>query len=185
MNKELLLRTAEVMDRVEYYDQSEWIDQMVLESQRFEEDGKMIYPEEGFCNTAACWLGSCAVSPIVPEIWIKRWGTDRDRGPGMPAAQRFTIENANGDPRMAYGDEDLVSLFDIPRTHYNSLVDGSADCNYGFFHWANNYGHEGDLPRNKRAGPKHVATAIRKYVETDGQIMEDYLDWKVMGKYHD
>jgi len=185
MNKEAILKSAEIMERVaeSEFSQSTWVFQNhkseevvwspynslsyrsgaitqygltgcyeVMESTR---------PKEGFCETVACWLGHCALSGEFDGLKVVRHPTSFG---SIRYSHHIVFENSvkHWDSHAA------AALFEIDYDVAVHLTDGAADVYYGFYHWCNN------LPEFEKASPAHVAIALRKLVETDGSIVDDY-----------
>jgi len=155
MNKELLLKSAEIMDNLDpkIYNQSDWFTRP-----KFERKDPETGLPEGFCGTAACWLGHMAISPEIPGIQVM------DRGESHPNPD-YRYYAGNGNPSQSSG-QIASKVFDIPYEHVMEMVGSMANRPGGFFWYASDAGV---------ASPtKMVASAIRNYVETNGEIMDQF-----------
>jgi len=179
MNTERLLKTAAIMEALPpaLYNQNAWLlgDDSTLENAPVEElsityEGKPVRVLENFCGTAACVLGHAAFDPefqhaglrvaIVQDSWgdvdaeVVLVGKNREVEVGLTAAASF------------YGiDLSLASaLFGW----------GASDWhNSGFYtYFAETYA--------EYISPAIVARAIRAFVESDGMVVVDHMNKKLV-----
>lgn len=156
--KELLLKSAVIMDGIasNHYDQTQFFGHEVEKLESSHADFRVDLPED-FCGTAACWLGHCALSPEIPELFLSK--------PLGFINPRIVCESGK-----TYEDA-VVEVFGISMDHACALTHLNAAQRGGFYLWA--IGAGGD--RREEASPKEVGQALRLYVSTDGLVMDEYL----------
>ena len=179
MNKDRLLALADYMDKVkaDTYDQDSFFDfsnhsltkddiTLVKGVVGGHSDNSVhkITLREGFCGTTACVLGHAAFVPgTTLSAFIRGWDLDEGGKPGDDVDADVGFIDANGQviTGMAAG----VHEFGIPRDHCEVMFSDSGEENTRAF-----YGAEDDW-----VSPQQVAAAIRNYVATDGQSINDIL----------
>jgi hypothetical protein len=171
MHKKRLLKLAAYMETLEpkKYNQGRWFKGVVNEKvatlgrvvkDTYGDEFVPIKPKEGFCGAAACVLGHAPFA--VPEaklfLGTKPDYTDSTKT-GFEAEHLEVYVKSGGEIFQAHKAGSVA--FGIPVHH--------ADCMFGGVCQKDTIRFYGKFT------PKHVAAALRKYVETDGASMEAVL----------
>lgn len=171
MNTERLLISAQIMDEVQarpdlQYDQSFWMkpDFEKINAAFPSKEPIQLLPPEDFCGTTACWLGQCALSDKLPGLVVLGSWSGR-----VPRLHIGLVADEEAGPYRKTDTEAAAEFFGIPEDHAMVLTADYADQEDGFYHWSEN------LPASRDAQARDVASALRRYVETDGEILEAYM----------
>lgn len=167
MHKERILRLADRLDKVlpEHYDPSSWFSTPVrlyeLIEKRVvkEEFGRTILLKEGFCGSVACTLGHAALIPeFIKDGLHISFGSDQTFG---------TVYYKNQHGNFAGGAAGGALFFDIPENHAEIMffTHGNENITESFY----------GVDSASLVTPKIAAAALRKYVETDGENMEEAI----------
>lgn len=159
INKERLLRLASRMEKVkaEHFDIGTWYDPRkvmgfddLAEKAEFSEDKILL--REGFCGSVACVLGHAA---LIPEFNNQGLGIKVEKGSeGMyPTIVYDGRQNTNAGAEFFGLSYMQASLLFGVGGRWREFYTGA---------W-------------KEITPQHVAAALRRFVETDGESAENYL----------
>lgn len=175
MNKERLLRLADRMDKVkpEHFDIRSWSsiltdDGTIPDYVTFEHKGdRKVLLREGFCGSTACVLGQAALIKEFNNdgLYIDLNGDGRQARTGHATVVYFDGENNH------FGQFAGQKFFDIPLRDA-SLLFFTKEENITTAFYLNNI--EKTEYDHHEIEPKHVAAALRRYVETDGASLKDF-----------
>lgn len=170
--RERLLTLAKYMENVKpaKFDISTWYaDTVVMEGlPSTKKDNRKIALVEGFCNSPACVLGHAA---LIPEFQKK--GLYVDITGDYLQTYRPGVVYISADFEAQVGIEAGQAFFNLSSEHAEVLFFyGDSECYSAQFYLNDPNATHNDFGKIK---PKHVATALYKYIATDGKVVDDVL----------
>lgn len=196
MRKDRLLALADLMEKVkpEQYNQDRYGTGTVtsrkatfkpVQVKGYDEERALILPKEGFCGTAACVLGHAALNPgfglaIISSDEFRHIETEGGRRSYNLGGYGFDIVALDELGEIIYGDRypeiDTIAgaiAFDIPEEHADRMFAGECGATRSFYKGHDEVEEEYEF---YDVTPHDVATALRKYVETDGKSIELFIN---------